>query len=76
MRLDTSKLARPGMEGWGGVHIQETFVLYLRGWVSGEGLGDRKHVESRTNNSLFSVVQPGWRDRPLGCGPDMSPDHH
>lgn len=76
MGLNSSKLARPRMEGWGGVHIQETFVLYLRGWVRGEGLEDRKHVKRRTNNSLFSMVQPGWRDRLLGCGQAWAHHHH
>lgn len=44
--------------------------------MRGEGLGGRKQVKSRTNNTLFSMVQPGCRDRPLGCGPGLGPDHH
>lgn len=44
--------------------------------MRGEGLGDRKQVKSRTNNRLFSMVQPGWRDRPLGCEPGLGPNHH
>lgn len=39
MGLNSSKLARPRMEGWGGVHIQETFVLHLRGVGERGGAG-------------------------------------
>lgn len=57
--------------------LQEIFALNMGGGAERGGArkGQEKCLRSR-NNGLFSAVQPGLTDRPVGWGPALPcPDH-